>query len=213
MKFWNSCLNINAFQGPSECNQGVHDMSALQPWLNFNSMAHHKSEKTELSKILNRLHTLYFLLHLQLFIRFSSNSSVHLPSSSSSFSASFLSRQSIILRVAAQMRMMIDYRAARACVPMGEINKSVCFAAGPDLCDDHLTCRYMKRRTVVSFMGVKLKHFRNILTLCVCCLVHSLEVLELNGQGFESFPGWSFTGATYLPWIDQACSPPSDRAW
>ena len=95
-------------------------MSALQPWLKFNAMAHHKTEKLTYQILFN------FFLHLQLFFRFSSFSSVHPPCSSSSFSASLLSRPSIILRVAAPMRMMIDCRASRVYVLMGEINKSTC---------------------------------------------------------------------------------------
>jgi len=38
-------LNINAFQSPSEYNQDLHNTSALQPWLKFKAMAHHKLEK------------------------------------------------------------------------------------------------------------------------------------------------------------------------
>jgi hypothetical protein len=108
--FW---LNINAFQSPLVQQQDPHDMSALQPWLKFNAMAYHKTEKL----------TYQILFYFSFCI-------------SSSFSASLLSRPSIhpvspalfplhfflvrpFLRVAAPMRTMNDCRASRACVSMG----------------------------------------------------------------------------------------------
>ena len=107
------CLNINAFQSPLVQQQDPHDMSALQPWLKFNAMAYHKTEKL----------TYQILFYFSFCI-------------SSSFSASLLSRPSIhpvspalfplhfflvrpFLRVAAPMRTMNDCRASRACVSMG----------------------------------------------------------------------------------------------
>jgi hypothetical protein len=104
-------------------------MSALQPWLKFNAMAYHKTEKLTYQILF------YFISCI-----------------SNSFSASLLSRPSILpassalfplhfflvrpfLRVATPMRMMVDCRASRARVPIWG-NKSVCFAAGPDLCDE-----------------------------------------------------------------------------
>jgi len=128
--FFFFCLNINAFQSPLVQQQDPHDMSALQPWLKFNAMAYHKTEKL----------TYQILFYFSFCI-------------SSSFSASLLSRPSIhpvspalfplhfflvrpFLRVAAPMRTMNDCRASRACVSMGGESISQSATSSPDLFDE-----------------------------------------------------------------------------